>query len=69
MSDPPVWVWLAGLTVVGVQAGCEDVVTEDSEGAGYWQGSVILSSSEAVHGWTVSIQFDNNVDAIDSALG
>ena len=48
---------------------CGDDYTVDSEDDGFWQGSIKLTASQDVHGWTVVVQFDNTVDFIDSALG
>ena len=48
---------------------CNDDYTVDSEDEGAWQGSIKLTATEDIHGWTVDVQFDHTVDFIDTALG
>merc|ERR1711892_1348338 len=39
----------------------------DSQGDGFWQGTIELRPDEDVTGWTLAIVFDSAVDQIDSA--
>ena len=47
---------------------CNDVYVKDTEEAEYWQGRVMLTVDEDVHGWNVKLQFDSPVDSIDCSL-
>ena len=47
---------------------CSDNYTVDSEEDGVWQGRLLLTSPEALSGWTVTIQFSAEVDSLDCSL-
>lgn len=47
---------------------CSEVYVVDHQEADYWQGRVIINVDNAVNGWLVKLQFDEDVTSIDCAL-
>ena len=47
---------------------CSDSYAVDSEEEGEWHGRVLLTPPETLSGWTVTIQFSAEVDALDCSL-
>merc|ERR1712142_276365 len=47
---------------------CDDVLKITSETTNSWNGELVLSPSESITSWTVSLEFSSNVDRIESIM-